>query len=141
MGFPPVPAFPLSTLTDEQLQELEGRERANVEARITLLRNIHSLLDTAIAQLHYYSQAAAVNTGVSPPVDLSSTSLSPEDEAVRVVASEEVTEMETSMEGASVDSDVHELRQRRLSRFDSSPASVNRQNSNLQDETEEGNSG
>lgn len=63
MGLPPMPNFPLTALSDEQLHELEGRERANVEARITLLRNVHSLLDTAIAQLRQYSQAAAVNTG------------------------------------------------------------------------------
>ena len=75
-------------------------------------------------------------------MDLSSTSLSPEEEAVRVVASAEVAETNTSTEGASKDSDVHELRQRRLSRFDSSPGSVSRQNSSVQDETqEEGDSG
>ena len=70
MGFSPMPTFPLSTLTDEQLQVLEGRERANVEARIALLRNIHSLLDAAIAQLHHYGHAAAVNTGYTTPSTL-----------------------------------------------------------------------
>ena len=38
---------------------MEGEERENVEARITALRNIHSLLDSAITQLNQYSQAVA----------------------------------------------------------------------------------
>ena len=42
-------------LTDEQLRELEGMERANVEARIALLRNVQQLLDTAVGQLNQYS--------------------------------------------------------------------------------------
>jgi hypothetical protein len=43
----------------EQLRAMEGELRENVEARITVLRNVHSLLDTAITQLNQYSQAAA----------------------------------------------------------------------------------
>ncbi|KAI4467644.1 ring zinc finger protein [Holotrichia oblita] len=37
---PPIPPQNLSTLTREQLQQLEGTERQNVEARIQWLRNI-----------------------------------------------------------------------------------------------------
>ena len=48
-----------SSLTMEELREMEGNERQNVEARIAVLRNIHSLLDTAIMQLNQYSQAVA----------------------------------------------------------------------------------
>ena len=55
---PPMPPFMpnLSGLTDEQLRAMEGQERENVEARIRILRNVHSLLDSAILQLNQYSQ-------------------------------------------------------------------------------------
>lgn len=46
----------MSNLTQEQLQNLEGMERANVEARIVLLRNVQQMLDGAVAQLNLYSQ-------------------------------------------------------------------------------------
>ena len=46
-------------LTDEQLRELEGMERANVEARIALLRNVQQLLDAAVGQLNQYSTIMA----------------------------------------------------------------------------------
>ena len=45
----------LNGLTDEQLLQLEGMERSNVEARIALLRNIQHLLDAAVTQLNQYS--------------------------------------------------------------------------------------
>ena len=45
----------LNGLTDEQLLQLEGMERSNVEARIALLRNIQQLLDAAVTQLNQYS--------------------------------------------------------------------------------------
>ena len=55
------PVFPssnldLSNLTPEQLQQMEGQERENIEARIHVLKNVHSLLDAAIIQLNQYSQ-------------------------------------------------------------------------------------
>ena len=45
----------LEGLTDEQLRSLEGTERANVEARIVVLRNIQRLLDAAVTQMTQYS--------------------------------------------------------------------------------------
>ena len=56
---PPASTGDLSSLTMEELRAMEGEERENVEARITVLRNIHSLLDSAITQLNQYSQAVA----------------------------------------------------------------------------------
>ena len=50
---------PLRSLSDEELQALEGMERANVEARIALLRNVQKLLDTAVMQLNQYSTVMA----------------------------------------------------------------------------------
>lgn len=59
--FPPAPPMfnspnmDLSALSVEQLRDMEGQERENVEARIRVLRNVHSLLDTVIVQLDQYS--------------------------------------------------------------------------------------
>ena len=49
----------LRSLSDEELQALEGMERANVEARIALLRNVQKLLDAAVTQLNQYSTIMA----------------------------------------------------------------------------------
>ena len=49
----------LRSLSDEELRSLEGMERANIEARIALLRDIQKLLDTAVAQLNQYSAVMA----------------------------------------------------------------------------------
>ena len=58
---PPLQLFPsapkdLSVLSEEELLLMEGQERANIEARIKVLRNVHSLLDNAMIQLNQYSQ-------------------------------------------------------------------------------------
>ena len=50
----------MSALSVEQLQQMEGQERENVEARIRVLRNVHSLLDGVIVQLNQYSNV--INT-------------------------------------------------------------------------------
>ncbi len=49
----------MAGLTDEQLHSLEGMERANVEARVQLLRNVQRLLDSAVTQLNQYSAVMA----------------------------------------------------------------------------------
>ena len=49
----------LRSLSNEELQALEGMERANVEARIALLRNVQKLLDAAVTQLNQYSTIMA----------------------------------------------------------------------------------
>lgn len=49
----------LRSLSDEELKSLEGMERANVEARIALLRDIQKLLDAAVARLNQYSVVMA----------------------------------------------------------------------------------
>ena len=50
------PSVNLSSLSDDELRDMEGQERANIEARIRILRNVHTLLDVAILQLNQYSQ-------------------------------------------------------------------------------------
>ena len=49
----------MSELTDDQLRDLEGMERANVEARIALLRSIQQLLDAAVMQMNQYTTIMA----------------------------------------------------------------------------------
>lgn len=52
---PPIPAADLSSLSLDELHALEGQERENIEARIRCLRNIQTLLDAAVMQMHQYS--------------------------------------------------------------------------------------
>ena len=49
----------LRGLTEEELKSLEGMERANVEARIQVLRRVQTLLDAAVMQLNQYSTVMA----------------------------------------------------------------------------------
>ena len=49
----------LKSMSDEDLKALEGMERANVEARIALLRNVQKLLDAAVTKLNQYSTIMA----------------------------------------------------------------------------------
>ena len=56
-GSPPLPSgTDLSSLSVDELRAVEGQERQNVEARVAMLRTVHSLLDAAISQLNQYTQ-------------------------------------------------------------------------------------
>lgn len=50
-------------LSVEELANLEGQERSNIEARIQWLRDIQTLLDGAMVLMHQYNQVAA-NSGI-----------------------------------------------------------------------------
>jgi len=50
----------LRSLSDEQLKQLEGMERANVEARIAVLRDVQKLLDSAVLRLNQYTAVMSV---------------------------------------------------------------------------------
>lgn len=52
---PPVPPSNFAGLSQEELRQLEGHERQNVEARIECLRSIQVLLDAAVVQMQQYS--------------------------------------------------------------------------------------
>ncbi|XP_067938410.1 E3 ubiquitin-protein ligase synoviolin B-like [Watersipora subatra] len=63
MGMMPPPAMPtanLASLTEEQLKQLESSEREGLEARIQWLRDIQTLLDSAVEQMHQYTQVMSV---------------------------------------------------------------------------------
>lgn len=59
MAPPPMPPQNLRSLSPEELRQLEGNERENVEARIQCLRNIQIMLDAAVVMMQQYSAAAA----------------------------------------------------------------------------------
>lgn len=56
---PPLPTLNLTGLSGEELAELEGNERHNVEARIHCLRNISTLLNTSMIQMQQYMNICA----------------------------------------------------------------------------------
>jgi len=56
---PPQPPPNFSGLSDTELEEMEGRERSSVEARIRCLRNIQVLLDAAVMEMQQYSAVVA----------------------------------------------------------------------------------
>jgi len=65
---PPLPPTNFSGLSDAELNQMEGQERSNVEARIKCLKNIQVLLDAAVMEMQQYSAVVArCNTTVGPP--------------------------------------------------------------------------
>uniref|UniRef100_A0A1I8EBZ3 E3 ubiquitin-protein ligase hrd-1 n=1 Tax=Wuchereria bancrofti TaxID=6293 RepID=A0A1I8EBZ3_WUCBA len=88
--FPPVPSF--AGLTDEEVAAMEGTERAAIEARINCIRNISLLLDAATMQLQQYMNKGQPTTAI--------------DSTTSVCSSASATELD-------------EIRQRRLQKFDS----------------------
>merc|ERR1719376_223199 len=55
----PMPPPNFSGMTDEELSAMEGTERANVEARVKVLRNIQVLLDAAVMEMQQYSSVVS----------------------------------------------------------------------------------
>ncbi|GJQ76284.1 hypothetical protein Trydic_g2013 [Trypoxylus dichotomus] len=97
---PPIPPQNLASLTTEQLQQLEGTERENIEARIQWLRNIQIMLDAAVIMLQQYSTAAALsmtvpNPTTSPNVDTSDAGTSNSTENTQQASSSNITSTTT----------------------------------------------
>jgi len=63
---PPQPPPNFTGMSDQELRELEGTERNNVEARIRCLRNIQVLLDAAVMEMQQYS-AVVARANITPP--------------------------------------------------------------------------
>ena len=53
-----------SGLSPEELRQMEGHERQAVDARIQVLRNVHTLLDAAVVQLQQYTSVVAAGRSV-----------------------------------------------------------------------------
>ncbi|KAH9519010.1 E3 ubiquitin-protein ligase synoviolin B [Bulinus truncatus] len=72
LGFPP-PPVPMTGLSEEELQVMEGIERSNIEARIQWLRDIQALLDGAMVLINQYNTVSShmgvygIHTGPFPP--------------------------------------------------------------------------
>lgn len=63
---PPLPPLNLSpNLTMEELAEMEGAERHNVEARIHCLRNINTLLTASMVNIQQYMNICAATRFVA----------------------------------------------------------------------------
>lgn len=71
---PPQPPLNFAGMSEEELHNLEGNERQNVEARIKVLRNIQTLLDAAVVQMNQYSTIIGSLERSSPPPAVSVTS-------------------------------------------------------------------
>jgi cobalamin biosynthesis Mg chelatase CobN len=74
-------------MSDTELEEMEGRERSSVEARIRCLRNIQVLLDAAVMEMQQYSAvvaranatAATTASSTAPPAPASASPAAPAD--------------------------------------------------------------
>jgi len=55
---PPMPTASLASLTEEELHRMEGEERESLEARVQWLRDINTLLDAAVEQMHQYTMVS-----------------------------------------------------------------------------------
>lgn len=138
MGPPPTMPMPpanLSQLSPEQLILMEGRERANVEARIRCLQDIRTLLDAAAIQLQQYQAIAARVPPVVIPTASTSSASEPVVPARQTTLDEPQPSSSRSNGAASVpdatsnqtenqpvelseeDKAKEEIRQRRLERF------------------------
>nr|CAD7393045.1 unnamed protein product [Timema cristinae] len=58
---PTIPEVNYSALSLEELRQLEGNRRENVEARLQCLKNIQALLDSSVLLMQQYSLAAATS--------------------------------------------------------------------------------
>ena len=58
---PPLPPLNFSALSAEELANMEGNERHNVETRIHCLRNISVMLDTAMLHMQQYMNICAAS--------------------------------------------------------------------------------
>ncbi|KAF5304787.1 hypothetical protein FQA39_LY09564 [Lamprigera yunnana] len=73
MSPPPVPPPNFRSLSEEELERMEGNERENVEARIKCLQNIQLMLDAAVLMMHQYSLSVATSSTLPPRVPQMST--------------------------------------------------------------------
>jgi len=128
----------LGALSDEEIRAMEGQERRHLEARISVLRDIQTLLDAAVLQMNQYGVLVArleqestnnnipsrssANEEVPAPTSSSAASTLPQAEvveaspAVASVAPEDQLEVLTPEEETNL-SDQERLRRRRLQRF------------------------
>lgn len=131
---PPRPPPNFSGLTEDELRAMEGQERANVEARIQVLRNIQTLLDAAIVEMQQYS-AVVASLQTIPNIFQTASQPSPVEPVIKTETKEPGPDKDQSPQdktdsssnepvddaGASAsspaDDEKEQLRRRRLQRF------------------------
>ncbi|TSK28151.1 E3 ubiquitin-protein ligase synoviolin [Bagarius yarrelli] len=139
MSSMPPPPPSLSTMSEEELRELEQEGRRGLEARLQCLQNIHTLLDAAMLNIHHYLTTVAT---ISPPraetntgeasesgktqasSQESETQSSPDCGATGFSQPDSTTEAEKKEEEeAELDGEpsAAELRRRRLRKLDTTP--------------------
>merc|ERR1719244_1479345 len=76
---------------------MEGDERENVEARITCLRNIQTLMDAAVMQMQHYTQMAPLIRDIPKEKPSSRTNKQNTDTTIKTPAQKQSSEL---LEGA-----------------------------------------
>ena len=57
-----MPTADITDRTEEELRQLESDEREALEARIQWLRDIQTLIDSAVQQMNQYTQVSTLKT-------------------------------------------------------------------------------
>jgi len=136
---PPMPPASFSGLSLPELQNMEGSERINIEARLQCLHEIQTLLNTTLLHLQQYTSVVALdlqhqyNLGTTNVLktnthasDLEKSTVSttvglePVDEAVGYTQSElpsDTFDEESYTDNDNDDQKISEVRRRRLERF------------------------
>lgn len=104
----PVPPTSLDGLTEEELRQMEGQERQNIEARIQWLRDIQCLLDGAMILIQQYNTVASQSS--IPNINLSGTTRNvPSSETASVPKREESLPKDKTLSKINSDLDLSEL--------------------------------
>ncbi len=120
--------FQFAGLSDAEIAEMEGRERANIEARINVLRNISVLLDSAVLQLQQYISIAPqihvlTESGSSglgtADAGIQSTSEQPSQESAPTANGPPEESKPSTSKPSEPEDTSDELRRRRLAKFES----------------------
>jgi E3 ubiquitin-protein ligase synoviolin len=119
---PPLPDLNFATLSDEELAQLEGNERRNMEARVQCLRNINTLLNGAFVHIQQYMNITMADSNLANLRQ--TTPIKVENDLIQAQSSEST--IQTNNEAANNDEqldtnddNVNLLRKRRLDHFNS----------------------
>lgn len=117
---PPLPDLNFGALNDEDLAQLEGNERRNMEARVQCLRNINTLLNGAFVHIQQYMNITMADSHLA---NLRQTApIKVENDLTQAQSSSTIQTNETDIKDDQVDAnedDVNILRKRRLDHFNS----------------------
>ncbi|CAF0795287.1 unnamed protein product [Brachionus calyciflorus] len=129
---PPLPPLNLNGLSDQDLNQMEGNERHNVEARIHCLRNISTLLNASMLQMQQYMNICAASshlenltqTKTSIENDLKFINI-PEVTNKPAKESDETVTSSTNVKQVEEEDESDAIRRRRLQLFEAKSSSQN----------------